>query len=605
MMTLQRFAAPILSSIAAFVFITIDLHHETPVIQKQFEFMWIKLFMECLMGIPLFTAFTIFSEKFNLSRSSQWGLLLLGSCILGLHYYSVPVRLFDNSSIFLARYFLFFVTFHLLVSIVAFQQITEIKSFWQYNQFLFINFFTSCFFSLSLTLGLEGALLAVDKLFGFDISGKYYFDIATFILVVFNTLFFFQNMPARFESFKEAQEYKRWMRLFVQHVLIPILLIYMVILYAYLFKIVMYRYLPVGWVCRPILIFSSLGILAYLLVYPIRMLREYRVIHFFSRYFFYLLLPLISLYFISILNRIKEYGVTENRYLALLLGLSILVICIYAILSRIDNIITIPVGLIIILFLGAIGPWGMFQFSVRNQVNRLERNLKRNHLLHKGKLVSIPKGKKVSKEDARSIHSILEYLNRRDAINVIYPWLNEREQQQLRLAMERGDTWSLNAIFSLGKSKAAIETDEHLYTLHCLEEEEQNQLLDINGYRHMVTFSTKEISVFSDNHDDQAIQAFVQNNELIFSKAHDTLLRYKASSFLPSFFKKENHVRAKNLSQPMISVMDIYNKDMELPQDSLVWKNDSSKVCFQHLRVYRKDSVFQLQQADGYLLLKK
>ncbi len=168
----------------------------------------------------------------------------------------------------------------------------------------------------------------------------------------------------------------------------PIVLVYIVILYLYLFRIVMYNTIPSGWVCIPILIFAIAGILTYLLIYPIRLDSSYKTIYLFSKYFFYILLPLLSLYFIAIIKRIMPYGITEDRYLVFMLGVWLLIISVYIIISKKDNIIIIPVSLFFVLFISAIGPWGMFQLSVQNQVRRLEFLLNKNHLLVNHKLVS-------------------------------------------------------------------------------------------------------------------------------------------------------------------------------------------------------------------------
>ena len=97
-----------------------------------------------------------------------------------------------------------------------------------------------------------------------------------------------------------------------------------------------------------------------------------------------------------------------------------------------DNIIVIPVSLFILLAISAVGPWGMFQLSVANQVVRLERLLKRNHLLVNNKLQVMNSTNKITDKDAASIRSILWYLNKRGEMGRIHTWLGDKDQIKLK-----------------------------------------------------------------------------------------------------------------------------------------------------------------------------
>ncbi|MCC7030604.1 MAG: DUF4153 domain-containing protein, partial [Chitinophagaceae bacterium] len=359
--TLYRFPIPILSGVLAFVFIFIELHYNETGSAESKNYTFIKLFLECLSGISYFTAVDIFAETKKIELSKKTGLYILGFCILGLHYYSITPGMFDSESVFVSRYLIFITSFHLLVSFLAFYNREEISSFWQYNFFLFVKFLMSFAFALTLFIGLGGALLGIDKLFNVKLDNNYYLDLLLFIFLIVQTIIFLYFIPRSFEVFKIKIVFNKSVRIFVQYILLPIVLVYIVILYLFLFRIIIYNSIPPGWVCMPILIFSIVGILTYLLVYPIRRESTNQAIFIYSRYFFYILLPLLSLYFIAIIKRIMPYGITEDRYLVFMLGVWLLIISVYIIISKRDNIIIIPMSLFLVLFMSAIGPWGMFQ----------------------------------------------------------------------------------------------------------------------------------------------------------------------------------------------------------------------------------------------------
>lgn len=73
--------------------------------------------------------------------------------------------------------------------------------------------------------------------------------------------------------------------------------------------------LPNGMVSALILGYISVGLLALLLVYPIREQRGNGWIKIFSKYFYLFLLPLIILLVLAVTKRIDSYGITQYRYI--------------------------------------------------------------------------------------------------------------------------------------------------------------------------------------------------------------------------------------------------------------------------------------------------
>ncbi|QLH47299.1 MAG: DUF4153 domain-containing protein [Bacteroidota bacterium] len=170
----------------------------------------------------------------------------------------------------------------------------------------------------------------------------------------------FMGFPEHFSSFSEVQAFRKSFKVIVQYVLIPLIGLYTLILYFYLFQIVITRELPDGTVCIPILIYAGLGILAYLLTYPMQHDPTEIIARIFTRNFFYVLIPLLVIYFLAIVLRIKPYGITEDRYFILAIGIWLSFISIYLITTRQKNIVLIPVSLFIVLLLVPLVPGECF-----------------------------------------------------------------------------------------------------------------------------------------------------------------------------------------------------------------------------------------------------
>lgn len=593
----KRFPLPILSALGAFICIWLSLYAEH-ISQQQVCF---KLFLEFLCGIPLFSAFSLMALRQQLDLGKKIGLLLLGISVLSLHFYSIPNQLFESDALILSRFGLFFFSYNLLCSLVAFQQINEIKSFWNYNQYLFSNWVITLLFSLALCLGFGSALWAIDRLFGFHWHSNYYIILWAGILLLFQTIFFFFNFPKRFDVFKEQTDYKQWLRIFVEYVLMPLVVVYMITLYAYAFKILMYRMYPKGWVCVPILTFASLGILAYLLAYPIRLNKEHRIIYLFSNYFFYTLLPLLALYFISIFLRISSYGITENRYLVVVLGIWLLVTSVYLITSTIDNIITIPISLLVILFLSSIGPWGMFQLSVHNQFARLKRNLLRNGLLENGQLVPAADHQVVSEADASNIHSMLNFLNRRGSVNIIRPWLNEKDQQILQKVIETNEIWNLHAIFSIDAKTKISDDVANRFQISTPNLWGQNRGMDISGYKRMFSFHSSFENATKDSND---LWCSLEQNNLTLRSWQAVLVETSLDSFLHLIHGWIKQRSITDSNRTSISVIDLYNKEFQFSPDSLSLPITQGKLLFEQIESEYIGDSLHLVRAQGYFLQK-
>ncbi|MEZ5045444.1 MAG: DUF4153 domain-containing protein [Chitinophagaceae bacterium] len=558
-----------------------------------------KLIYESISAISLYFAFDVFAEVQQAKRSKRLGLYLLGFCILGMHYYSIKPSVFNIDEIFLSRYLIFFVAYHLLIACVAFYKTSDLKSFWNYNYYLFSNFILYLLLCLALYIGLGGALLAIDKLFKVHITSTYYSDLAAFIFIWVFTILYLIDIPSSFEKFKEPFLYKKTTRVFIQYILLPIEIVYLCILYFYLIQIVITNKIPSGWMCVPVLIAAILGILAYLLAYPLKSENNYKPIRFFTSKFFYVLLPLLALYIIAIYKRIKAYGITEDRYIIVLLGVWLVAISIYFIISKMDNIIIIPTSLFILLFVGAIGPWGMFQLSAQNQIMRLERLLKRNHLLINKQLINEDKKHPINKEDAQSISSIIDFLNNRGSINNITHWLNDSQKNIFERAIKNDEIYKVKSIFSsLNLSEIMPKQVTILQDKELLKEQKIN------------TEPYKSISFFSTNNQSESLnKTMLGPEEIIILAAQDTLFVISIDSVLKQLNAAclQNNTEQKEYRDKNEQTFQLDNPNQEeiykLNYESCLFKSTATNMLIQELQYTKnKDSSITIEQLQGFLL---
>jgi Domain of unknown function (DUF4153) len=275
--------------------------------------------------------------------------------------------------------------------------------------------------------GLALSLVSIEKLFNIDIDGIYYLRLFILLQGVFCTWFFLSKMPDDFAALDVSEEYPIGLKLFSQYVLLPLVSIYLSILYLYEVKILTKFSLPVGWVSNLIIAFSIVGILCFLLLYPFGKKENNAWIGKFSRLFYYLLLPLLLLLFIAIGYRIQQYGFTENRYFVLLTGIWLFGISIYFIWSKKDNIAIIPISLSILTFLSSIGYIGAFSVGMKSQANRLVDLFARNQI----EAENTPEDRAIYRKDAVQINGIIDYFAERDEIARLYPFFKITEKDSV------------------------------------------------------------------------------------------------------------------------------------------------------------------------------
>ncbi len=607
--TSRRFPVIIATTIVCFIlFILLQkINTGTTYIIDANKYKIIKALLEATSAIALIFSVDIFSEQQELSKNIRIGLYLLCFCILGLHYYSSSVDVTYFEAFITYKYVLFIICFHLLISIAAFYKEKDIYAFWQYNQFLFLRFLTSFFYSAILFLGIASCIWSVEKLFGFHFSNIVYTSVAGFIFFVIQTFFFLYNIPSPITEFRKRDDYIKSLRVFVQYVMLPILLIYATILYVYIIKIIYTQMLPTGWVCVPILVFAIIGILTFLFIYPIRNEKSYPLIHFFAHRFFYILLPLLAMYLLGIYYRVKPYGFTEERYLILLLGVWLLVISLYIISSKKDNIIILPISLFIMLGLSIIGPWSMFNISSKSQQNRLGRVLKKNNLLGDYKLINNKVKKQISIEDANNIASIVKYLYNNNKISLIRPWFKDHEQVILDSLVKNNKGYAYILGFMGFQTPNNIIDETHSVFFRA-NNSLHNESLNISGYNKLIYFSAYAHSVKNSN--DTSLDALLFSDSLLITYKKHILFSNSIHKNVSLIYS--NFINSYKYNSEANTLFDTYfdatpiSYEKEESIDKLTWQFEEGekkyKLIIDILDINYSKNKYTITQLGGILL---
>jgi hypothetical protein len=176
-------------------------------------------------------------------------------------------------------------------------------------------------------------------------------------------------------------------------------------------------------VSRLILGFATTSIFSLLLLYPIRDHAENKWIKRSSRWLYIVMIPLVVMLLLALWRRISEYGITEGRFIAIILGIWLGSIVIYFILSRTKSIKVIPVSLCVLGLLISFGPWNAFSISEKSQVDRLRDILTKNNILVDNRIQKAPAT--VPQDDVLQMSSIIAYLHDIHGYDQIQPWFRK------------------------------------------------------------------------------------------------------------------------------------------------------------------------------------
>ena len=486
-----------------------------------------------------------------------------------------------------AQFVMLTVSFFLALFFAGYLTEKNSLHWWDNLQKTLFHLIISAFFAGILMGGLSLALVSLDKLFGLKIDDKMFAYLAVFCFVLFMPSYFLSQLSektASDESFSIS--YPAIFKILGLYILLPILAIYTLILYGYLFKIIASWELPNGWVSWLVSIVGLAGFLTIVLIHPIAppppkggisaSLNKTDAVSksvskspfgglggFFLRFFPLILLPLLVLMFVGIVRRFSDYGITINRLLVLILNIWFFGISIYLFISHSRQPKWILISFAIVAFLSAVGPWSV--------VNVTEKSLKKEFsaLLTEAGWTNSKENqiKTLDKEKQTRLYDVAYYLQRTYGIESIRPMFSELSETA---GVE-------NLMIKLGISDPQIAKNEHI----SVNSGEKSYQFDISNYNHAihlrntynsdVLFKSDSINIYLENY----VVKCIWNNKV-------TLIP------LESTIEKSVSMTGKSTN----------------PEEIIIKKDDYKLIIFNLDGQRKADGEVKINHFNGLLLMK-
>ena len=272
----------------------------------------------------------------------------------------------------------------------------------------------SLIFSMTLFLGLIFIIFSLKELFSIDFGHNIYGNLYILVMGVFFVPIFLSGIEENNNTL-----YSKFFEFLLAKVIFPLLIIYLLILYSYLGKILLTKTYPKNIVPYLTLVYSFGAIFFYYL----SKLLDNKYINKYLKSFFILLIPIIAMTYFSIIPRLIQYSITEKRYFILIASLWFTLLILVNIFIKTKIIIFLRNSLLLFVFLSAFGPLSATNLSKSLQAIRLENLLKVSK-------------ENIDKDDLKEIYEILSYFTYNHSI--LDTGLTKEEQSPEELMKKLG-----------------------------------------------------------------------------------------------------------------------------------------------------------------------
>ena len=361
---LRRFPLPILAALIATAASIISIHSSRTPIDDQ----CIRISLTMLFGLPLLVGAVYGSEL-----HPRFQAILHPAALIAMTgvFFLVPVGIIHTLSGWFCFWMLVLMAFA-LASVVPGLVREGSFNWWRVNVGWLNALVLAAIMTAIVEIGLQLALLSVETLFGLR-TGRLHGDLFALAGCLIGPVTALALFPtAKGDLQPDQPGFKVWANL-CKWALIPIGFLFMGILATYAVKIVIQWKLPNGMVATPVLSLGAYGTLAMLLILPWKGERSW------ARWFSFIYPPAFllssALLFISLALRIKEYGVTFDRYSALAAGIWLTVSAFCFLIRRNQATLLIPFLLALTTLVAALGPLSAGTLSLRSQSERLKHLL--------------------------------------------------------------------------------------------------------------------------------------------------------------------------------------------------------------------------------------
>ncbi len=398
----KRFPVPMFFAVATVVLLMILNHvdyHQTELMEDLG-----RMAMATALGLPMSLIVKIFWEGKGNRQFIHEALSYIGVVVLVVLAYFFLLDEMDMVQG--TRYTAYMLALFLVFLLIPYRKQQE--GFESYVVKLFTSFFITYLYSVILFGGLAAILGAIDVLFEVDLDHKLYFDMFLIVAGVVAPAVFLAEVPVSHEDMNTF-EYSKVLKVLMLYIVMPLIVAYTTILYAYLIRLLLIREWPRYMVSNLVVWYGIVTAIVIFLIVPLR--EDHAWARTFSRFMPFAVAVPFAIMFTAMGIRINAYGLTEPRYFVVVTALWLVVAMVhYVVFHKKANHWLVVALLAAVALLSVTGPWSAYSLSKWSQSGRYDRLLVQHQLLDESG--QIQQNTQVPEEAQEDISSIINYYER-------------------------------------------------------------------------------------------------------------------------------------------------------------------------------------------------
>lgn len=246
---------------------------------------------------------------------------------------------------------------------------------WNFTMRLMANFVICYMIGNIMWGGLSLLLASLDTLFGIDFHYKWYGVLGILTSLFLSTWLFLGRMPEGKEKHDREPVESGFLNAVMRFLFLPLVGLYIIVLYIYAAQILVRWELPNGWVSW-LVVTSMVGLIVIEFgLYPIRKLQNKRTDNLIARYLPIAILPLLLLMTVGIIRRFNDYGITVNRLYLITLNFWFYFVCITLFLTKARRINWITISFSLIFLLTSAFPINYLSITRNYMESHIEKTL--------------------------------------------------------------------------------------------------------------------------------------------------------------------------------------------------------------------------------------
>ena len=281
---------------------------------------------------------------------------------------------------------------------------------WNFTMRLIVNAIICYMIGEVMWGGFSVLLGSGNMLFGIDIDPKWYMVIGVLTGLLLASWLFLGRIPHGEEKHDRTPVDSGFLNAVMRFLFLPLVGLYIIVLYIYAIQILIKWELPNGWVSW-LVVASMVGLVIIEFgLYPVRKAQGRKADNFIARYLPVAILPLLMLMTVGIVRRLSDYGITINRLYLITLNGWFYFVCITLFITKARRINWITISFALIFLLTSAFPINYFSITRHYMDSNIgkaftEKTLPVNAKQYEQKLHTMPK------EEAVQLNDRLRYLS--------------------------------------------------------------------------------------------------------------------------------------------------------------------------------------------------